>query len=147
GWVGGGGDGRTTEGAGVQISPRGAPGVNQPGQAAPPVQQTDDPNLNKGQTVVDNPGVPGERIATYRITVKNGKEVSREEIGSKTTKDPKPKIVKVGSMKPPTPVISDATVWDQIAKCESGGNWAINTGNGYYGGLQFNLSTWQSNGR
>ena len=36
--------------------------------------------------------------------------------------------------------------WDAVAQCESSGNWAINTGNGYYGGLQFNLSTWQSNG-
>jgi len=36
--------------------------------------------------------------------------------------------------------------WDAIAKCESGGNWHINTGNGYYGGLQFNQSTWASNG-
>ena len=36
--------------------------------------------------------------------------------------------------------------WDALADCESGGNWSINTGNGYYGGLQFNLSTWQSNG-
>lgn len=40
----------------------------------------------------------------------------------------------------------DSTVWDQLAKCESGGNWAINTGNGYYGGLQFNAGTWLSNG-
>ena len=36
--------------------------------------------------------------------------------------------------------------WDAIAQCESGGNWAINTGNGYYGGLQFTLSTWRANG-
>jgi hypothetical protein len=36
--------------------------------------------------------------------------------------------------------------WDAIAECESGGNWAINTGNGYYGGLQFSPATWQSNG-
>ena len=34
------------------------------------------------------------------------------------------------------------TVWDDLAKCESGGNWAINTGNGYYGGLQFSYATW-----
>ncbi|MBA4169512.1 MAG: transglycosylase family protein [Chloroflexi bacterium] len=34
------------------------------------------------------------------------------------------------------------TVWDRLAKCESGGNWAINTGNGYYGGLQFSHPTW-----
>ena len=36
--------------------------------------------------------------------------------------------------------------WDELANCESGGDWHINTGNGYYGGLQFSLSTWQSVG-
>ncbi|WP_166906439.1 transglycosylase family protein [Mycobacterium sp. DL440] len=36
--------------------------------------------------------------------------------------------------------------WDTVARCESGGNWAINTGNGYHGGLQFSPSTWRSNG-
>jgi hypothetical protein len=42
---------------------------------------------------------------------------------------------------------ADSSVnWDAIAKCESGGNWAINTGNGYYGGLQFSPATWKSNG-
>jgi len=38
------------------------------------------------------------------------------------------------------------TVWDDLAECESGGNWAINTGNGYYGGLQFLDSTWDAYG-
>ena len=38
------------------------------------------------------------------------------------------------------------SVWDDLAKCESGGNWAINTGNGYYGGLQFSAGTWQQYG-
>lgn len=41
---------------------------------------------------------------------------------------------------------ADSVNWDAIAACESGGNWDINTGNGYYGGLQFNPSTWRSNG-
>ncbi|WP_165757692.1 transglycosylase family protein, partial [Mycolicibacter senuensis] len=36
--------------------------------------------------------------------------------------------------------------WDRVARCESGNNWAINTGNGYHGGLQFAPSTWSSNG-
>ncbi|MDK8898876.1 DUF3235 domain-containing protein [Corynebacterium sp. MSK004] len=36
--------------------------------------------------------------------------------------------------------------WDRLAQCESGGNWAINTGNGYHGGLQFNAQTWQAYG-
>jgi hypothetical protein len=37
-------------------------------------------------------------------------------------------------------------VWDALAACESGGDWSINTGNGYYGGLQFSSSTWQAYG-
>ena len=37
-------------------------------------------------------------------------------------------------------------VWDQVAQCESGGNWSINTGNGYYGMYQFSLPTWRSVG-
>ena len=39
-----------------------------------------------------------------------------------------------------------STVWDRVASCESGGNWSINTGNGYYGGLQFSYSTWKAFG-
>lgn len=41
---------------------------------------------------------------------------------------------------------ANAVDWDSVAQCESGGNWQINTGNGYYGGLQFTLSTWEANG-
>ena len=36
--------------------------------------------------------------------------------------------------------------WDAVATCESGGNWAINTGNGFYGGVQFDQSTWERHG-
>ncbi|GGT35013.1 LysM peptidoglycan-binding domain-containing protein [Streptomyces purpureus] len=39
-----------------------------------------------------------------------------------------------------------AAEWDRVAQCESGGNWSINTGNGYYGGLQFSASTWAAYG-
>ncbi|MEU6706280.1 transglycosylase family protein [Streptomyces wuyuanensis] len=39
-----------------------------------------------------------------------------------------------------------ASEWDAVARCESGGNWSINTGNGYYGGLQFSASTWAAYG-
>ena len=50
-----------------------------------------------------------------------------------------------------TPVVlaaapANATNWDAVAKCESGGNWSTDTGNGYYGGLQFTKSTWHANG-
>ena len=46
----------------------------------------------------------------------------------------------------PPVTYSGTSVWDDLARCESGGNWAINTGNGYYGGLQFSLGTWQGYG-
>jgi LysM repeat protein len=42
--------------------------------------------------------------------------------------------------------VASGSVWDQLAACESGGNWAINTGNGYYGGLQFTVASWQAAG-
>lgn len=41
---------------------------------------------------------------------------------------------------------ADSVNWDAIAQCESGGNWGINTGNGFYGGLQFTQSTWEAYG-
>lgn len=44
------------------------------------------------------------------------------------------------------PADAASNVWDRVAKCESGGNWKINTGNGYYGGLQFSHSTWKAYG-
>lgn len=42
----------------------------------------------------------------------------------------------------PAHAASDTT-WNRLAQCESGGNWSINTGNGYYGGLQFSLASWR----
>lgn len=42
--------------------------------------------------------------------------------------------------------VATASVWDRIAQCESGGDWHISTGNGYYGGLQFTLSSWRAAG-
>jgi len=41
---------------------------------------------------------------------------------------------------------ASGSTWDAVAQCESGGNWHISTGNGYYGGLQFTLGTWHANG-
>ncbi|WP_345750256.1 transglycosylase family protein [Microbacterium rhizophilus] len=51
-----------------------------------------------------------------------------------------------GALVPTAANAADDATWDALAQCESGGNWAINTGNGYYGGLQFTQSTWAANG-
>lgn len=45
-----------------------------------------------------------------------------------------------------TTATASANNWDAVAQCESTGNWNINTGNGYYGGLQFSQSTWEAYG-
>src|SRR3954464_6082172 len=47
---------------------------------------------------------------------------------------------------PASPAQASSVNWDAIAQCESGGNWSINTGNGFYGGLQFTKGTWRAYG-
>lgn len=62
----------------------------------------------------------------------------------------RPRPVAVPSPAPvqaaPSVAVPASTIWDHIAACESGGNWSINTGNGYYGGLQFDIQTWLAYG-
>ena len=53
---------------------------------------------------------------------------------------------RTGYSAPAVAVAPSGSVWDELAACESGGNWSINTGNGFYGGLQFDYNTWLSNG-
>ncbi|WP_244917462.1 transglycosylase family protein [Mycobacterium shimoidei] len=60
---------------------------------------------------------------------------------------PPPEAAPPAPEEPPAPPKQAYSVnWDAIAACESGGNWSISTGNGYYGGLQFTPSTWRANG-
>ena len=108
--------------------------------------------LNKGVTKIDTPGVNGIRAVTYKFVRHNGEIVKRTKIKSKLLKKPVTKVILVGtktvnrssgSSSSSTP---SGSVWDKLAQCESGGNWSINTGNGYYGGLQFSLSTWRAYG-
>lgn len=54
--------------------------------------------------------------------------------------------IAIGTASIAIPANASSVNWDAVAQCESGGNWHINTGNGYYGGLQFTLSTWHANG-
>lgn len=59
---------------------------------------------------------------------------------------PAPESSPSTALAPVPPAADDDIVWDRIAQCESGGNWHLNTGNGYYGGLQFSERTWRSVG-
>ena len=106
-----------------------------------------DGSMYEGETDVLRSGQDGSRDVTYRITFRNGELVARKVLRQDVLDAPVSALVAVGTKEEATTDFSSgSTVWDQLAQCESGGNWAINTGNGYYGGLQFNLSTWQSYG-
>jgi resuscitation-promoting factor RpfB len=106
--------------------------------------ETPNPDAFKDEKKVTTKGVDGQRTVTYRVTVTDGAETARETLSSAVTREPVTEQVSVGTK--PRPVVADGGVWDRLAKCEAGGNWAINTGNGYYGGLQFNAGTWRANG-
>ena len=83
---------------------------------------------------------------------KNGEAVNRKVLRSTWSASRSPRSSRSAPRtarrpQPSTPSYSGGgSAWDRIAACESGGNWAANTGNGYYGGLQFNLGTWQAYG-
>ncbi len=113
---------------------------------APPENKVEDPELEKDRTVVENPGVPGERTATVEVKTVNGVEAGRTELSATVIKEPVAAVVKVGTKQASAPAVSNASTWDAIAQCEATGNWAINTGNGFYGGLQFTQSTWEAFG-
>jgi hypothetical protein len=106
--------------------------------AAPVVEKKDD-SMNAGETRLVRKGRPGVRNVTYTLVFKNGHLVARHVTHQDVLKKARAKVVRVGTK------IPDG-VWDHLAQCESGGNWHINTGNGYYGGLQFSLGTWHAYG-
>ncbi len=109
--------------------------------------ETPDPEALEGDRSVTQEGADGEQATTYRVTVVDGVETAREHVSTTVTREPVTEQVSVGTKeRPSAPAVPSGSVWDQLAQCESGGNWAINTGNGYYGGLQFSLSTWRAYG-
>jgi uncharacterized protein YabE (DUF348 family) len=115
------------------------------------VERSDDSMYDdESETVTE--GRNGSRDVVYRLRFENGQRVSRSVVRVSDVTEPVAEVVAVGTKERPSTTSSGAdfasggTVWDALAACESGGNWAINTGNGYYGGLQFNLGTWQAYG-
>jgi len=118
------------------------------GETVPaPVVEHKDSSLAQGTRKVTTPGVDGSRDVTYRLIYRNGDLVKKVVISKRVLTAPKAEQVTVGTKAPAAANFAGGdTVWDRIAQCESGGNWAENTGNGYYGGLQFSLSTWHANG-
>jgi uncharacterized protein YabE (DUF348 family) len=119
-----------------------------------------DSSLYKGSTKIVTKGKEGTTDVTYEIVYIDGKQTSRKPVSTSVVKAPKTQVEKIGTKSRPKVKASASTGsggsgakthsnglnWDSVASCESGGNWHINTGNGFYGGLQFDIGTWQSNG-
>ncbi|WP_138443314.1 resuscitation-promoting factor [Sinomonas susongensis] len=132
--------------------------------------KTDSADLPVGQTKVVQQGVPGTLVKNYQVLSVDGHEAGRTLLSQDVKVQPVAEKILVGTKQPdpqpssspspsPTPspsssgstsaaapAVANEAMWDKIAQCESGGNWAINTGNGYYGGLQFDISSWVANG-
>ena len=132
-----------------------------------------DPDLFKDEKKTLTAGVAGTLEKMFRTVSIDGVEVSRTETGAKVLTEPTAAKISIGGKERPAkkveapaatapaaagattagantgakaPAMSNEAMWDAIAQCEATGNWAINTGNGYYGGLQFDIQTWLGNG-
>jgi resuscitation-promoting factor RpfB len=113
----------------------------------PTSRRIEDPEMNTSRQVVEDAGTPGEQDVTFAVATVNGVETGRLPVANTVITPARDAVLRVGT-KPGTevPPVSDGSIWDAVAGCESGGNWAINTGNGFYGGVQFDFGTWIANG-
>ena len=112
-----------------------------------PANYVDDPELEEGSEEVREEGTPGSRTVTHKIVKVNGKEESNDVIKEDVHTEPVAALIARGTKpKSTAPDVAEGSVWDSIAQCEATGNWSINTGNGFSGGLQFTPSTWASFG-
>jgi uncharacterized protein YabE (DUF348 family) len=106
-----------------------------------------DSSMYKDETTVLEAGKRGSANVTYDVVYVDGKIAGRTVVARHVLTQPSSQVEKVGTKSRPQPAVSSNGLnWDAVANCESGGNWHINTGNGFYGGLQFDYSTWLSNG-
>ena len=118
-------------------------------------KKTESDSLFEGQTKTTTEGKKGKKAVGYVVVFYDGKQVAKKAVSTKTLSKPVTEAVTVGTKEKPSepsespdppPSTGDTGPWDRIAECESGGNWSINTGNGYYGGLQFSKGTWNAYG-
>lgn len=114
---------------------------------APKNQRIEDVTLNMSRQIVEDPGQPGTQDVTFAVAKVNGVETGKLPVANVVVTPARDGVLRVGA-KPGTevPPVSNGATWDALARCEAGGNWAINTGNGYFGGVQFDQNTWERSG-
>ena len=108
------------------------------------VEKVQDANRDSGYREVKQVGENGKKNVTYEIEMKNGVEVSRKEIASVVTKEPKKQIEIVGTKSSTSFSGSFSEALARLRSCE--GSYTSNTGNGYYGAYQFDKRTWGNYG-
>jgi uncharacterized protein YabE (DUF348 family) len=108
------------------------------------VSQVSDSSAYAGTSTVKTAGVDGEETVTYALLIVNGVAQPPKTISTVVTKQPVAEVLAVGTKALPSNA-ADLN-WAALANCESGGNPAENTGNGFYGMYQFTESTWESLG-
>ena len=108
------------------------------------VEKIQDANRDSGYREVKQAGENGKKNVTYEVEMKNGVEVSRKEIASVVTKEPKKQIEIVGTKSSTSFSGSFSEALARLRSCE--GNYKSNTGNGYYGAYQFDKRTWGNYG-
>jgi uncharacterized protein YabE (DUF348 family) len=136
-----------TEGMHIQVTRIRVSRLTERVPLAPDAQRVEDPTMNISRQVVEDPGTPGTQDVTFAVATINGVETGRLPVTNTVVAPARDSLLRVGA-KPGTevPEARFAGAWDVISRCEAGGNWAINTGNGYYGGVQFDQGTWERNG-
>ena len=124
--------------------------VTETADIAAPVTYVDDPEADKGTETVVTEGTPGTKEITRQIVTVNGVEAENVVLREVVLTAATPTTIERGTKVAPAPVaapsVAGGSVWDALAQCESNGNWSINTGNGFSGGLQFHPQTWQAYG-
>jgi resuscitation-promoting factor RpfB len=135
------------DGMQIQVTRNRIERVTQRVPLPPNSRRIEDPEMNMSRQIVEDPGTPGEQDLTFAVATVNGVETGRLPVANSVITPAREAVLRVGA-KPGTevPAVSNGSTWDAIAGCEAGGNWGINTGNGYYGGVQFDSGTWVANG-
>ena len=108
------------------------------------IEKVQDANRDSGYREVKQAGENGKKNVTYEVEMKNGVEVSRKEIASVVTKEPKKQIEIVGTKSSTSFFGSFSEALARLRSCE--GSYTSNTGNGYYGAYQFDKRTWGNYG-
>jgi resuscitation-promoting factor RpfB len=136
-----------TDGMQVQVTRMRVEKVTQPMPLPPENKIVPDPTMNMSRQVVEDPGSPGTQNVTFAVAIVNGVETGRLPVANVVLAPARDALLRVGA-KPGTevPTVANGTTWDALSRCEAGGNWAINSGNGFYGGVQFDQNTWERNG-